>query len=55
MSEPPPPPALHEPRGLEFLELLESRHNHVLTELELLNERIQTVLSLHSEKRTNEG
>jgi len=55
MSDPSPPPAPHEPRGLEFLELLESRHNHVLTELELLNERIETVLSLHSEKRTPSG
>lgn len=52
MSEPTPPSAPQEPRGIEFLELLDSRHNHVLTELDLLNERIEQVLALHSDRRS---
>ena len=37
--------------GMQFLEQLESRHNHVLDELETLNARIEEVLKLYVESR----
>lgn len=40
-----------EPSGTQFLEELESRHKHVLDELELLNTRIEQVLKLYVEGR----
>lgn len=41
-----------EPHGAEFLDLLESKHNLVLTELDALNERIEQVLKLYAKGRT---
>ncbi len=34
-----------------FLEELESKHNHVLTELDRLNERIEKVLAMYQSGR----
>lgn len=41
-----------EPQGAEFLDLLENKHNHVLTELDALNERIEQVLNSYAKGRT---
>ncbi len=41
-----------EPHGAEFLDLLENKHNHVLTELDALNERIEQVLNSYAQGRT---
>lgn len=40
-----------ETSGLQFLEELESRHNHVLDELDALNKRIEQVLKQYAESR----
>ena len=37
--------------GLAFLESLESKHNQVLDELDMLNERIEAVLNQYLESR----
>ena len=44
-----------EVRGIEFLEQLESRHDQVLNELELLNERVESVLKMYTQGRSGEG
>lgn len=43
-----------ETSGTQFLEELESRHKHVLDELELLNTRIEQVLKMYVEGRQQE-
>ncbi len=52
MDEPTPST---EPRGMEFLELLENKHNQVLTELDALNARIEKVLSMYTNRGTDGG
>lgn len=42
-------------RGIEFLEQLEERHDQVLNELELLNERVESVLKMYTLDRSREG
>ncbi len=37
--------------GVHFLEELESKHTHVLDELDALNARIESVLKLYAESR----
>ncbi len=49
------PASASEPRGAAFLELLESKHDHVLTELDALNERIEQVLNMYANRRTGGG
>lgn len=52
-------PQAHQPQtspadeasGMQFLEQLESRHKHVLDELDALNSRIEEVLKLYVESR----
>lgn len=42
-------------RGIEFLEQLEDRHDQVLNELELLNQRVESVLKMYTRDRSREG